>query len=292
MQNSAGLKIFTTKYLPSGTPKGIIFIIHGAGEYCERYGTHVAEHLNSKGFAVFTHDHQGHGRSEGPRMHVADFQDYVNDTIQYMKETLESNPEFATLPRFVWGHSMGGLISCHLMLKAAEAQLEFTGLVVTGPALMLDPSTDNAVNRVLARTLSMLMPRFAIPWEKGPVAKFPLTHVEEIQKAYMEDPLVYHGCLRVGWSYQFMISVDAAVARAGEIKLPVLGVHGAEDGICIPEGTEKWVGRIASTDKKFLSIPDSYHEMHNETDEIRKQVLEEISGWCLARLTPPKPVDA
>eukprot|EP00960_Hanusia_phi_P012925 377851-Hanusia_phi.AAC.1 len=40
---------------------------------------------------------------------------------------------------------------------------------------------------------SNLVPKLAIPWEKGPATKFPLSHDEGMNKAFHSDPLVYHG---------------------------------------------------------------------------------------------------
>jgi alpha-beta hydrolase superfamily lysophospholipase len=79
-----GLWLFTKNWLPSGEPSGIVFIVHGElapfsllreihpyddiqhktgmGEYCERY-EQVASTLTKQGLAVFSLDHQGHGKS-------------------------------------------------------------------------------------------------------------------------------------------------------------------------------------------------------------------------------------
>ena len=44
----------------------------GMAEHCSRYND-VAVHFNGNGAAVFALDHQGHGRSEGDRVHVENF---------------------------------------------------------------------------------------------------------------------------------------------------------------------------------------------------------------------------
>lgn len=290
-KNSDGLKLFTKKWLPSGAPKAVLFIIHGAGEYCERY-EEAAQKFNSKGIAVFSHDHQGHGNSEGTQMHVENFADYTNDTLQYFRETLEANPTLATLPRFIWGHSMGGKIAAQILIRAEEEKLELSAAVLTGPALMVDPGTDNAINRFLARTLSKIAPKFAVPWEKGPVAKFTVCGDPGREKAYREDPKNYHGCLRVNWAWQFIKGIDYVVEHAEKCTMPVLGMHGTEDGICVPAGTERWIGRIASKDKKFSSYQGAFHELHNDVEETRNKALDEIQAWMDAHMTPPKPSSA
>ena len=50
--------------LPSGAPsRGLVVIVHGLGEHAGRYD-HVAERLNSWGFAVRSYDQHGHGESD------------------------------------------------------------------------------------------------------------------------------------------------------------------------------------------------------------------------------------
>ena len=39
---------------------------------------------------------------------------------------------------------------------------------------------------------SKVAPKLAIPWEKGPAAKFPLTHDDAFNKQFHADPLVRH----------------------------------------------------------------------------------------------------
>lgn len=45
----------------------------------------------------------GHGQSEGDRVHVEDFHEYVRDTFQHFDKVAQ---QFPAVPRFVIGHSM------------------------------------------------------------------------------------------------------------------------------------------------------------------------------------------
>lgn len=49
-----------------------MFISHGFGEHSGRYDRQAAE-FNRKGLLVFSHDHQGHGRSAGERGDISDY---------------------------------------------------------------------------------------------------------------------------------------------------------------------------------------------------------------------------
>jgi len=67
--------------------------------------------------------------------------------------------------------------------------------MLTGPALEVDPKAASPFAQFLARTLSNLVPKFAVPWERGPARKFPLSHDDKLNEAFHSDPLVYHGYL-------------------------------------------------------------------------------------------------
>jgi hypothetical protein len=109
--NKDGLYIHFRRWLPQANihplpPKGIVVIIHGLGEYCSRYD-HVARALNAVGFVVYGLDHQGHGRSEGDRLHVNKFDDFVDDVMALVNIAKSENPTIAN-KTFMIAHSMGG----------------------------------------------------------------------------------------------------------------------------------------------------------------------------------------
>ena len=92
---------------PRKALRGVIILVHGLGEHAGRYD-HVANKLNSWGFAVRGFDQYGHGESAGPRgglptdnRLLVDLTDIVDSTRARM------NPK---TPLILLGHSMGGLV--------------------------------------------------------------------------------------------------------------------------------------------------------------------------------------
>lgn len=59
-------------------PTHVVVIAHGYGEHVGRY-EHVADALVRDGAVVYAVDHVGHGKSEGERVLVRDFEDVVGD---------------------------------------------------------------------------------------------------------------------------------------------------------------------------------------------------------------------
>uniref|UniRef100_A0A8C6S9K0 Monoglyceride lipase n=1 Tax=Neogobius melanostomus TaxID=47308 RepID=A0A8C6S9K0_9GOBI len=124
--NADGLHLFCRYWEPSGPPRALVFVIHGAGEHVGPYDE-VAQRLKELQLLVFAHDHVGHGQSEGERMNIKDFQIYVRDVLQHVDLMKNRHPG---IPIFLVGHSMGGAIS---ILTACERPSEFKGVVLIAP---------------------------------------------------------------------------------------------------------------------------------------------------------------
>jgi len=96
------------------------------GEHCQRYD-HVAQALNNQGYSVYSMDLPGHGNSTGTRGHIDRFTDYLKAT-EILLERAEN--ELPQTPKFILGHSMGGLIVSQFLL---EHQDRFRGAILSGP---------------------------------------------------------------------------------------------------------------------------------------------------------------
>ncbi len=59
-------------------PRWVALLVHGYGEHIGRY-EEVADVLVAEGAAVYGPDHAGHGKSDGERVLIEDFEDVVAD---------------------------------------------------------------------------------------------------------------------------------------------------------------------------------------------------------------------
>ncbi|XP_004036297.1 monoglyceride lipase isoform X3 [Gorilla gorilla gorilla] len=132
--NADGQYLFCRYWKPTGTPKALIFVSHGAGEHSGRY-EELARMLMGLDLLVFAHDHVGHGQSEGERMVVSDFHVFVRDVLQHVDSMQKDYPG---LPVFLLGHSMGGAIA---ILTAAERPGHFAGMVLISPLVLANPES-------------------------------------------------------------------------------------------------------------------------------------------------------
>jgi len=105
-------KIYYQSWLPERDPKAVLLIVYGLAEHSGRY-MNVVNHFVVPGYAAYGIDHLGHGKSEGARVYVKRFDDYVNTLKVYFDMIHRWQPD---KPIFLVGHSMGGLISAVYLL--------------------------------------------------------------------------------------------------------------------------------------------------------------------------------
>ena len=150
-QDARGNSIFYQYWLPEGDPRAVVLIVHGLGEHSSRYGN-VVDQLVPNGYAVYTLDHIGHGKSDGMRMYVDRFSDYTDTLTLYLDMVRRWQPD---KPVVLFGHSMGGLIAVVYLLDHQDA---FVGAVISAPAVRLPVGT-SPLTLAMARIFSRLLPK-------------------------------------------------------------------------------------------------------------------------------------
>eukprot|EP00744_Colponema_vietnamica_P015295 GILI01021444.1.p1 GENE.GILI01021444.1~~GILI01021444.1.p1 ORF type:complete len:320 (+),score=86.29 GILI01021444.1:52-960(+) len=269
-RNKQGLWIHSYKWLvPS--PKGVIFLCHGFSEHIGRY-EHVANAFNAAGFSVLAIDHQGHGHSEGDRTFVSFFQDYIDDFCQFVQE--ETKNFASSVPRFLLGHSMGGLIAIRVGLSNV---IEWKGVVLSAPGVMVDPNAASPAVIKIGRAISKVFPKMGIK----PLDLNGLTTDMQMLEAIKNDPLRYDGKVLARWGTEFIAATEQLQANYGVVNFPFLCVHGDRDTICNVEGSRQLHSGASSTDKKLIVYPGMLHECFNEVG--RDKVFADIIQWLDAK---------
>lgn len=262
--------VFHREWLPDGPARALLLVVHGAGEHSGRYA-HVAEKFCQRGFVVAALDHPGHGRSAGRYGHLDRFDDYLATLHQYQQLLA---PQFPGLPMVLLGHSMGGLISASYLL---QHQQDFVACALSGPAITteLEPGP---VQRTLVQLLSVLWPTLpALQLDASGVSRDP-----EVVAAYQADPLVHHGKMSARFVAELFAAMQQVQERAGEIRLPLLLMHGEADSLTAPAGSRLLHERAGSADKTLKLYPGLYHEIFNEPEQ--DEVLAELLAWCEQQL--------
>lgn len=249
-------------------PWGVVSLIHGHGEHSGRYG-HVLDALNAAGLAVYAVDLRGHGRSAGRRGHIMAWREYVEDAaVTHAAATADG---LGDLPRFQLGHSMGGLVAAQTAL-ARVAPL--AGLILSGPLLGLSMPVP-PLKALAGRPMSRLVPSFSLP--TGLDAAL-ISHDPNEVAAYRADPLV-HDRASSRWFTEMLAAVDDTHARAAELTMPVLIMHGGADGLTDPNGSRRLAARLP--DGQLHILDGFYHEIFNEVE--RQRPLDLMTDWFSRR---------
>ena len=269
-----GTKVYAQKWLPEGEVKATINLVHGMGEHSTRYA-HVAEFLTKKGYAVYTFDQLGHGRTLGKKGHTPSY-DALLDNIDVL--LAKSKEEYPKLPQVLYGHSMGGNLVLYYGLKRKP---NIKGVMATSPWLKLafEPPT---IQLTVGKIVRNLMPAFVQSTKLN--TKHISRDLQEVKK-YEQDSLNHDKI-----STTFFFGVHEAglwtLEHASEWTLPLYLTHGTGDQITSYKASEEFASK--AKDKTTLKLwPDMYHETHNEIG--KQEVLQTMGNW-LDKLLVEKPV--
>jgi len=266
-----GLNLFEQRWLPDGDAKAVVLIVHGYAEHSSRY-THTAEHLTHQGYAVYSFDLRGHGRSEGRRGYVRSFGKYLSDLRLFLKRV---NEQEKAKPIFILGHSMGGTI---VTLFSTMHSPDIRGLILSGPLLRMSDKISRS-KRVLISVTGFFTPK--LPVIKKINHRLISTDPNAAAK-YDSDPLVYHGKLPARQGREINKAVNSIQKRMESVLLPLLILHGTGDSLVDMKGSKQLHARAGSTDKTLKLYKGFYHEVLNERG--RNQVLADIVAWLNTHL--------
>jgi acylglycerol lipase len=264
------IQIFYQAWLPDGDVKAVLPIVHGLGEHSGRY-MNVVNHFVPLGYVVYGLDHIGHGKSGGPREFVEHFDDFSNTFAQYMAMLKQWQPG---KPIFLLSHSIGGLIAAYYLL---DHQAEFQGAVFSAPVVKV-ASHVSQMTVFMARTLSLLAPSAGVlPVEPGTISRDP-----EVVKAYIADPLVFHGKTTARLAAEMLRALTRVSAETDKITLPFLAMQGGADHLVDPDGAQILYEKAGSKDKTLKIYEGLYHEIFNEPEHER--VLGDVETWLAAHV--------
>ena len=294
LQASDGHEIHVQVWTPAESARGVIQILHGLGEYGDRYARFAAA-ATAQGFAVGVHDHRGHGTySEHSGFFAA--QDgwalLVTDALLVHEHLAQ---KFQGIPAILLGHSMGSYLAQNFAMNYGE-RLD---------ALLLSSSTWAPRVRTMA---GHLLARFEC-WRLGAHCNSALldklgfgnfnkrfaparTELDWISRdsdevdAYVADPLCggpyTAGLWRDLTGGLLEIASDASLTRV-PTSLPILISGGEEDPVGGERGMGKLAMHFAQTGHARLHVivyPGGRHEMLNDIN--RDQVAADWLDWIRA----------
>jgi alpha-beta hydrolase superfamily lysophospholipase len=236
-------------------PSHLVVIAHGYGEHIGRYD-HVAAALGEHGAAVYGPDHLGHGRSDGERALITDFDPVVDDLHLLVERARTEHPG---LPLVLVGHSMGGLIATRYAQRHGDG---LAGLVLSAP-LLGNPGS--------ALLLAM------DPLPEVPIDPAVLSRDESVWEAYRSDPLNYHGGFKRPTLAAIAVAILEAALDCRRVTGPVLWQHGDADQLVPMAGSRRMIDLLTNADVTRHIYPGARHEIFNETN--RQEVLADTTRF-------------
>lgn len=272
---SGNHQLFTQQWTPDTDPVALIVLSHGYGEHSGRYA-HLGKFMNDDGYAVYTHDHDGHGQStDKDRGYFDSIDTLIDDYAEQLIQAASVNPG---KPLFPLGHSMGGLIVLAALIRHRERLSPLISGVITNGAL-LDVGADLPAPLVgLVTLIGRVAPHLPLMRiDPNTVSRDPA-----VVAAYQADPLNGHDPVPARVAAEFIRTVRFVRANAPSITTPILMMHGLADRLVKPEGTQYVYNRVASTDKSLKLWDGLAHECFNEPEHL--EVMEWVAGWIDTRI--------
>lgn len=270
LTSTDGLTLRTQRWTPEGVAKAVIVLTHGLGEHSGRYG-HTAAALTTAGYAVYTYDLRGHGKSGGPRGHSPNLEALLDDLqVVYDWAKIEN----AGRNLFLMAHSMGGNITLNYILRR---QPRIMGVVLTSPWLgPTTPPTPLLMN--IGRFLSGVVPAFTL--ETG-ISGEPLAHDADLLNSFPDLNLT-HTKITARLGTTVFNAAEYALAHAAEFTWPLFILHAGADRLASPAASKAFYEKAGSSDKQYRLLDGLYHEILNETE--RGMVMQAIVGWLNDKL--------
>lgn len=256
---------------PNPSAHAAVLIVHGLGEHCGRY-EQLAQWFVARGYTVRSYDQRGHGHTSGRRAAIR----HGDDLLRDLAVVYSDYAAHVGKPTLLLGHSMGGAVALRTVL---DGRVEPPALVLSSPALRtFEAPWLRRLAAVLARVLPNLPLRNGLPLDG-------LTHDQQVIEAYRNDPLC-SGAITPRMADFIFRAGASSIADAWRLKVPTLLLVAGSDKLVDPSGSRAFADAAWATKQLTSRFFDTlYHELFNETETGRHQVLAQLGEW-LRRATP------
>ena len=263
--------------------KAGIVISHGFCEFAEKY-TEVIYYFLKNGYSVYIPEHRGHGYSDRPvadgeKVHIEDYEQYVQDFHYFIKKVVEPKEEKIIL----FCHSMGGAIGVRYL---EEFPLTFDAAILSAPMLGINTGKYPKWLAKLAADFFCLIgkgTRYAAG--QGGFLDRPSF---ETSSCLSKDRYMYVYNMRLGninyqtygGTYAWVKAGFQAVRKLqkqkkiNNITIPILVFEAGYDHMVDNHAIEKFVKKAKNA--SLVKIQDSRHEIFNAGWQVRDSYYKQI----------------
>ena len=287
LYNRQGLKLNFYSFTSHSNIKTLV-ILPGRTEPAIKYAELVYD-LKDQGYNIYILDHQGQGESDrllkdSHKGHVRHFNDYVEDFSDWMSEVVV--PETINQKRYLLAHSMGGTIATLYLSKQNEV---FKKAILSGPMMQINTKP---YSETIGRALTAILVGAGIGKKyapgKGPYlpsedtfenneATHSVVRFNMAKNLFLEMPELMLGGPTNKWVHQSLIVTKNINRLSSNIKIPLLLLQSGKDLIVKPARQISFCGAISNC--RLIHYATAYHEIFQETDEVRNEALREIQNF-------------
>ena len=255
------------------SPRAVLIVAHGHGEHSGCYAEFARAVTAALPIAILAFDFRGHGQSAGRRGVIRRYSDLLDDLDAWIAKR-QDPPD---LPRFVLGHSNGGLAAIRLV---ETRQPPLAGLILSNPSLRLIAEAP-LWKRLIGQVLLRLAPWITL--ETG-ITDDQLTQAEEEAARLDADPVRHH---RISPPTYFGMLAEGprAIAEADRITIPTFLILGGADPVADPTAGRRFFARLGAADQTLQVYEAMRHEPIHEVD--RAEVFAAIINWLADRIDVP-----
>ncbi len=247
-----------------------LLVLHGFGEHGGRY-LHFPHFLQGHVGTVYFPELRGHGRSEGLRGHIADFDLFVKDAAFLIRRLDEKLKErFKKSEIHILGHSMGG----HIALRAVfqDPELPLRSVTISAPFLGVKGRVPVS-KRLAAYVLSNTWGTLQIPTGMDVEG---LSRDPEVVENYRNDRL-NHSKMTPRFYTSMVRAWNDTLKRESGIHYPIQFLVPQADRVVDADRAISFFKRLKHRDKRLKTYPDFFHEPFNERE--KEQAFADLISW-------------
>ncbi|KAM7471713.1 hypothetical protein LguiA_009896 [Lonicera macranthoides] len=275
-------KIFTQSFIPTHLPiKASVYMTHGYGSDSTWCFQKICLNFASWGYAVFAADLLGHGRSDGIRGYLGDFDKVAATSLSFFL-SVRRNETYSRLPAFLFGESMGGALTM-LMYFQSEPET-WTGLIFSAPLFVIP---EGMIPSKVHLFMYGLLFGAADTWAVMPDNRMVGKAIKDMEKLKLiaSNPKRYTGKPRVGTMREVARVTEYIQNNFHKVTAPFLTAHGTADGITCPSGSKMLYEKAVSEDKTLKLYDGMYHSLiQGEPDENAELVSSDMKAWIDSRV--------
>ncbi|MFC3532575.1 alpha/beta hydrolase [Vogesella facilis] len=297
LQASDDSSIHGQCWLPPGSPRGVVVISHGMSEYAARYAP-LADKLAAAGYAVYAHDHRGHGR-HAPLPGWFAARGGWGQVVDDLRCVVDYARGQHACPLVLYGHSMGSFVARSFLLQYGQ-RLDGLVLSATGYRQRWLARLMRQVARLVGALNGAARPSpfmTALVFGSFNLGFMPTrTKLDWLSRdaaavdAYLADPLCGQFPTPQLWQDLFggIIAMEAGEAdgKALPKDCPVWLQAGSRDPVSLGKfGLGQLAARYRRAGLRDVTVtvyPGGRHEMHHETN--RGEFEADLLAW-LNRVT-------